>query len=68
MVIHHLELCIQSKNIKSESVNTSTDGTTATTFTFDSPVYLEENKEYVFVIMSMCNSYQVYGSRMGETT
>ena len=56
------------KTLNPDSVNVSTDGTTATTFTFDSPVYLEENKEYVFVVMSMCNSYQVYGSRMGETT
>jgi hypothetical protein len=29
--------------------NTSSDGTTATTFTFDSPVYLQENTEYAFV-------------------
>ena len=56
------------KSLNPSSVNTSTDGTTATTFTFDSPVYLEENKEYVFVVMAQCNTYQVYGSRMGETT
>ena len=37
------------------------------TFTFDSPVYLEENREYCFVVMQ-CNSYSVYASRMGETT
>ena len=49
------------------SVNTSTDGTTATKFTFESPVYIEENVEYSFVVISQCNSYSVYASRMGET-
>ena len=57
-----------TKTLNPSSVNTSTDGTTATTFTFDSPVYLEENKEYCFVVIAQCNTYQVYGSRMGETT
>ena len=49
------------------SVNTSTDGTTATKFTFNSPVFLEENVEYCFVVISQCNTYSVYASRMGET-
>ena len=57
-----------TKTLNPTSVNTSNDGTTATTFTFDSPVYLEENKEYCFVVIAMCNTYQVYGSRMGEKT
>ena len=57
-----------TKTLNPTSVNVSNDGTTATTFTFDSPVYLEENKEYCFVVISMCNTYQVYGSRMGEKT
>ena len=56
------------KSLNPSSVNTSNDGTTATTFTFDSPVYLEENKEYCYVIMANCNTYQVYGSRMGQKT
>ena len=33
------------------SINTSTDSTTATTFTFDSPVYIQENVEYCFVVL-----------------
>ena len=48
------------------SVNTSTDGQTATTFTFDSPVYLEHNTEYCFVIMSNSNEYTVWTSKIGE--
>jgi len=54
------------KTLNPASVSTSTDATTATTFTFDSPVYLLENTEYCFVIMSMCNNYNCYVGRLGE--
>ena len=47
-------------------VNTSADGSVATTFTFDSPVYLEENVEYCFVVLSNSNDYECFISRMGE--
>jgi len=49
------------------SVNISSDATTATNFAFPSPVYLEENKEYCFVVLSNSNSYAAYVSRLGET-
>jgi len=48
-------------------VNTSTDGSVATTFTFDSPVYLKQNQEMCFVVYSNSNEYNVFISRMGET-
>ena len=48
-------------------VNTSADGSVATTFTFESPVYLEEGKEMCFVVYSNSNNYECYISRMGET-
>jgi len=48
------------------NVNTSTDGSTATTFTFESPVYLEEDFEYSFVVYSNSNEYTTFISRMGE--
>ena len=48
-------------------VNVSADGSTATTFTFESPVYLEEGKEMCFVVYSNSNNYECYISRMGET-
>ena len=47
-------------------VNTSADGSTATTFTFQSPVFLEGNTEYCFVVLSNSNKYEVFTSRMGE--
>jgi hypothetical protein len=47
-------------------VNESGDGTEATTFTFDSPVYLREGTEYCFVLYSDSPDYQCYTSRLGE--
>ena len=47
-------------------VNTSTDGSTATTFTFPSPVFLKPDIEYCFVIFSHSPDYKVFIARMGE--
>ena len=47
-------------------VNTSSDGSVATTFTFESPVYIEEGAEMCFVVLSNSNDYEVFISRMGE--
>ena len=55
------------KVLNPSAVNTSTDGTTATTFTFDSPVYLQENTEYCFVLLANSNNYTAYVGRLGET-
>jgi hypothetical protein len=49
------------------SVNTSADATTATTFNFASPVYVQENVEYCFVIMANSNAYTAFVGRLGET-
>jgi hypothetical protein len=49
------------------AVTTTTDGTTATTFTFESPVYVQENTEYSFVLMANTTDYNVYVARLGET-
>jgi len=47
-------------------VNTSTDGSSATTFTFESPVYLDDGVEYCFVVYTNSSKYECYVSRMGE--
>ena len=49
-------------------VNISTDGTTATTFTFASPVYIQANVEYCFVVMANSQDYNAYVARIGETS
>src|SRR6056300_49662 len=60
-------LPFSEKTLNPGSVNTSTGGTTATTFTFDSPVYLQENTEYCFVLLANSNNYTTYVARLGET-
>ena len=47
-------------------VNISADGSVATTFTFPSPVYIEDGKEMCFVVFSNSNEYECFISRMGE--
>ena len=49
------------------SVSTSADATTATTFTFPSPVYLQEKTEYCLCLLSNCDDYNVYVARIGDT-
>src|SRR6056300_1548409 len=55
------------KWLNPSSVNTSADASTATTFTFDSPVYLQEGVEYAIVLYSDSVDYTVYVARLGET-
>ena len=40
---------------------------TATTFTFDSPVYIQENVEYALVVLANSNEYTTHVGRLGET-
>jgi hypothetical protein len=54
--------------VDSGDVNTSTDASAATTFTFPSPVFLKENTEYCFVAKSNSDEYTVYTARMGQKT
>ena len=60
-------LPFSEKTLNPSAVSTSTNATTATTFTFDSPVYLQENTEYCFVILANSNNYTTYVGRLGET-
>ena len=47
-------------------VNTSATGATATSFVFESPVFLQENVEYCIVILANTNKYKVWHAVMGE--
>lgn len=51
-----------------EDVNLSDDASTATKFTFNPPIYLNEDSDYCFVLRSNSNNYNVYTSRLGETS
>ena len=47
-------------------INTSTDGSVATTFQFGAPLYLEPGLEYAICLVSNSKKYSVYISRVGE--
>ena len=47
-------------------VNLSNDGSVATTFEFQAPVYLEGGNEYALVLLSNSAKYSVFISRVGE--
>ena len=49
-------------------ISTSTDGTTATTFTFPSPVFLQDSTEYAFVLLANTDEYTCYTATIGEKT
>lgn len=53
-------------SLNPEFVSISNDGSEPTTFTFESPVYLEANQEYAVVLLSNSTSYRVWISRLGE--
>jgi hypothetical protein len=55
------------KSLTPADVNTNVeDGSTATTFTFDSPVYLRNGLEYALVVASDSPEYKIWISRIGE--
>lgn len=47
------------------SVNVSATAATATSFTFDYPVYLLQDQEYAIVIQSDCDEYEAWVAEMG---
>lgn len=53
--------------INPSAITTSTDGSVATSFTFPSPVYLNDATEYCFTLLSNSNSYNVWVSKIGLT-
>lgn len=48
------------------SVFISNNASAATRFTFSQPIYLEEDKDYCFVLLTNCNTYQVWTSKLSE--
>ena len=52
-------------NFDGSTVNTPSYDT-ATTFTFDSPVYVQDNQEYAIVLSSDSNNYKVWISQLGD--
>ena len=53
------------KTLQSGEITTSTDGNTATTFTFDSPVYVQGGTEYSICLLANTPDYKVWISDLG---
>ena len=60
-------LAFGEKTLEPSDVNVSSTAATATTFTFDSPIYLKENQEYCIVAMTQSLNYKVWISELGQT-
>ena len=60
-------LPFSEKTINPSAVSISADSTTPTKFTFDSPVYIQENVEYALVVLANSTDYNAWVARMGET-
>ena len=54
------------KVLEPADINISDDASVATTFTFDSPIYLTEGIEYCFVTLTDSLFYKVWISEMGQ--
>lgn len=52
--------------LEPSSVNTSSDASAATTFTFDQPVYIQEGSEMCFVVMANSTKYKMWIGTLGE--
>jgi len=55
-------------SVAASSINTSTDASESTTFTFPSPVYIKPNQEYCFVVLANTDEFTIYTARLGQTT
>ena len=49
-------------------ITTSTNASVPTKFEFNPPIYLAEDSDYCFVLRSNSNNYNVFTSRMGESS
>ena len=47
-------------------INVSSTALASTRFTFPYPVYLEENKDYCFVVLTNSSKYSLWTSKLGE--
>lgn len=52
--------------VQSADVKISNNGSVATKFTFPSPIYLNQNTEYAFIVRSASKNYKVWISRLSE--
>lgn len=52
--------------IDSDSINVSNNGTVATTFEFNSPIFLDSSKSYCFAVQTPSSDFSLWGATRGE--
>ena len=71
-VLPFSRVTLKPENVSLSATTVTLDGVsvnkydTATTFTFPSPVYVQENTEYAIILASDSNAYKVWISQVGE--
>jgi hypothetical protein len=60
-------LAFSEVELTPDKVLLSEDASVATSFVFESPVYLESQREYAIIVISNSNEYNVWISRLGES-
>lgn len=60
VIVPYSEVTIQPNNVA-----ISEEGTVATTFKFEAPVYLQSDEEYCFVVGSSSEEYRIHVSKLG---
>jgi hypothetical protein len=53
-------------SVESVDVLLSNDSSVATNFKFKVPIYLEQDKDYCFIVMANSNAYNLWTSKLGE--
>ena len=64
---HPSNKVLAQKILQPEDINVSTNGTVATTFEFDSPIYLKDDAEYAFLVKVDEPGCRVFFSEVGGT-
>lgn len=49
-----------------DEINISDDASIGTSFVFDTPIFLPENRDWCFVLLSNSNKYNVWTAKLGE--
>jgi hypothetical protein len=57
---------LAEKSLLLTAANVSTDASIPTTFEFDTPIYLNQAREYAIVLKSASDQFRVFISRLGE--
>lgn len=65
-VLKYAETSVYPGNVNISDNPSTSNSSTATTFTFPSPIYLEPGKEYAVIVLSDSLNYEAFVSELGQ--